>query len=80
MPLCYNINTEGGSKMIYEEITMYNIINNPKKVQYILTDNANHFANDLFVLKNGNNFEFDNDTRNALNRLMLQIQNCLKER
>jgi hypothetical protein len=66
--------------MIYEEIAMYDIIHNPKKVQYILTDNANHFANDLFILKNGNNFKFDSETRNALNELKLQIENCLKER
>ena len=66
--------------MVYKEITLYDIINNTQNIQYILTDNANHFINDLIILQNGNNFEFDCKTRNALNELMLQIQDCLKER
>ena len=64
--------------MVYREITSYNIHNEPQKVQNIITDNAHHFQNDLYILKEGNHFEFDTDTRDALNSLMLRIQNVLK--
>ena len=64
--------------MTYKEITMYDIIHNPQKVQNIITDNANHFNNDLYILKDGNHFEFDATIRDALNCLMLRIQDCLR--
>ena len=53
--------------MVYREITGYDIHNDPQKVQNIITDNAHHFQNDLYILKDGNHFEFDTDTRDALN-------------
>lgn len=64
--------------MIYKEISFYNIRHNPQKVQFILTDNANHFNNDLYILADGNHFEFDAETRDALNMLKLRIENILK--
>ena len=64
--------------MVYREITGYDIHNDPQRVQNIITDNARHFSNDLYILKNGNHFEFDIDTRKALSSLMLRIQNVLK--
>ena len=64
--------------MVFREISGFNIKNNPQKVQEIITDNAHHFDNILYILKDGNHFEFDTDTRDALNSLMLRIQNVLK--
>lgn len=65
--------------MLFKEIESYDIKNNPQKIQEIITDNANHFDNDLYILKEGNHFEFDIDTRDALNCLMLRIQDILKK-
>ena len=64
--------------MEFKEIDRFDIINLPYKVQTIITDNANHFNNMLYILNDGNHFEFDVDTRNALNSLALRIQNILK--
>ena len=63
--------------MQYEELTLYDIRHNPPKVQCIVTDNAHHFYNDLYILADGNHFELDTDTRNALNSLKLRIENIL---
>ena len=65
--------------MVFKEIGGWTIHNKPQEVQNIVTDNANHFNNILYILKDGNHFEFDTDTRNALNSLMLRIQNVLKK-
>lgn len=65
--------------MLFKEIQYFDIKNNPQKIQEIVTDNAHHFNNILYVLKDGNHFEFDTDTRDALNMLMLRIQNILKK-
>lgn len=64
--------------MNYKEISGYDITHNPQKVQFIVTDNAHHFDNDLYILADGNHFEFDTDTRDALNHLKLRIENILK--
>ena len=64
--------------MKFKEVEMFDIINLPYKVQEIVTDNAHHFDNMLYILKDGNHFEFDVDTRDALNSLALRIQNILK--
>lgn len=63
--------------MQYKELTLYDIRHNPLKVQCIVTDNAHHFSNDLYILADGNHFEFDIDTRDALNCLKLRIENIL---
>ena len=66
-----------GTQMIYKEIESYDIKNNPQKVQCILTDNAHHFGNDLYILDDGNHFEFDTATKDALNYLLKKIQKIL---
>lgn len=65
--------------MLYEEIELYDIKHNPQRVQCILTDNAHHFSNDLYILADGNHFEFDTDTLNALNNLKTKIENILEK-
>ena len=64
--------------MLFKEIESFDIKGNPQKIQEIITDNAHHFENILYILKDGNHFEFDTDTRDALNMVMLRIQNILK--
>ncbi len=63
--------------MIYKEIEYYDIKHNPQNVQNIITDNAHHFGNDLYILNDGNHFEFDTETKDALNYLLKKIQNIL---
>ena len=64
--------------MVFREVSGWTIHNRPQEVQNIVTDNAHHFDNMLYILKDGNHFEFDIETRDALNSLMLRIQNVLK--
>ena len=65
--------------MLYKEITSYDIYNNPQKIQEIMTDNAHHLQNDLYILNDGNHFVFDADTRSALFDLMLKIKYILEK-
>ena len=65
--------------MLYKEITGYDIHHAPQKIQEIITDNAHHFQNDLYILNDGNNFVFDTDTKNALFGLMLKIKYILEK-
>ena len=65
--------------MLYGEITGYDIQHHPQKIQEIITDNAHHFQNDLYILNDDNNFVFDTDTRNALFNLMLKIKYILEK-
>ena len=65
--------------MVYKEITGYDIWHNPQKIQEIITDNAHHFQNDLYILNDGNHFVFDEDTKNALCGLMLKIKYILEK-
>ena len=60
---------------MYQEIQSYDIKNNPKKVNYIISDNASTLFDDLYILNVGNKstFEFDEDTIYALKRLSKQI-------
>ena len=60
---------------MYKEIQSYDIKNNPKKVNYIISDNASALFNDLYILNNGNKgtFQFDEDTIYALKRLSKEI-------
>lgn len=66
--------------MEYREIEYSDIKLNPLKVQCIVTDNAHHFDNVLYILTEGRHFEFDIDTRDALHSLMLRIQNILTKK
>ena len=65
--------------MQYKELTLYDIRHNPPKVQCIVTDNAHHFSNDLYILADGNHFELDTDTLNALDSLKSKIENFLEK-
>lgn len=60
---------------MYKEIQLYDIKNNPKKVNYIISDNALTLLNDLYILNIGNKstFQFDKDTIDALKRLSKKI-------
>lgn len=60
---------------MYKEIQLYDIKNNPKKVNYIVSDNASTLLNDLYILNIGNKgtFQFDEDTIYALKRLSKKI-------
>ena len=63
--------------MLFREVEMCDIKSNPQKVQEIITDNAHHFENSLYILNDGNHFEFDIETRDALYSLALRINNIL---
>lgn len=63
--------------MKYKEIELYDIKHNPNTVNITLTDNANYFNNDLYILSCGNHFEFDSDTIKALKSLKERIKMVL---
>lgn len=63
--------------MEYKEINIYDIKHNSLKVNCIVTDNAHHFLNDLYILIEGNHFELDSETRKALKSLMEKIKKVL---
>lgn len=60
---------------MYKEIQLYDIKNNPKKVNCIISDNASALLNDLYILNIGNKstFQFDKDTIDALKCLSKKI-------
>lgn len=66
--------------MLYKEISSFDIHNNPSRVNSIVTDNANHFANDLYILSDGNNFQFDSYSLQALKTLSENIQIILLDK
>ena len=63
--------------MRYKEIECYDIKNNPNKVNVTLTNNANYFNNDLYILSCGNHFNFDDYTIGALKSLKERIEQVL---
>lgn len=63
--------------MTYKEIEFYDVTHNPHKVNITITDNANHFWSDLFVLVNGRGFYLDNKSRMALKDLANKINEVL---
>lgn len=60
---------------MYKEIELYDIKNNPKKVNCIISDNTSTLLNDLYILKIGNKsiFQFDEYTIRALKSLSEEI-------
>lgn len=62
---------------MYQEIQSYDIKNNPKKINYTISDNASFLMNDLYILNIGNKgiFQFDKDTIDMLKRLSKEINN-----
>lgn len=63
--------------MIYKEIESYDVAHNPNKVNVTITDNANHFWNDLFILVNGRGFHLDTISKMALKDLSNKINEIL---
>lgn len=57
-----------------KEIQLYDIKNNPEKVNNILVDNLLELDNELYILATGNHFNFDDDTKWALRKLIKNIQ------
>ena len=57
-----------------KDIQLYDIINNPHKVNVILTDNALEFANEIYVLVQGNHFNIDDEAKWALKKLVKDIE------
>ena len=57
-----------------KEIQLYDIKNNPEKVNKILVDKLLKLDNEFFILAVGNHFNFDDDTQWALRRFIKDIQ------
>lgn len=60
---------------MYKEVQLYDIKNNPNKINCIISDNASTLLNDLYILNIGNKstFQFDKDTISILKRLSKEI-------
>lgn len=65
--------------MLYKEIEYYDIRHNPKLVDEIIADNANHFSNDLYILCKGNQFQFSEIAKNDLIHLANKILNYFEK-
>lgn len=61
--------------MMFKEIELYDIRNNPAKVNITMTDNVHVLHNQLYILVDGNHVPLDKDTMNALQSL----ENYLKK-
>lgn len=57
-----------------KEIQLYDIKNNPNKVNRILLQELIELDNELYILATGNHFDFDDDTKWALRKLIKDIQ------
>lgn len=57
-----------------KDIQFYDIKNNPNKVNVILTNNARKFANEIYILVQGNHFNIDDETKWALRKLAKDIE------
>ena len=57
-----------------KDIQLYDIINNQHKVNIILTDNALEFANEIYILVQGNHFNIDDEAKWALKKLVKDIE------
>lgn len=57
-----------------KEIQLYDIKNNPEKVNRILLQELNELDIELYILAAGNHFDFDDDTKWALRKLIKDIQ------
>lgn len=66
--------------MQYEEIHCYDIHNNSKKVNTIVSDNARHFRNDISILIRGYHFELDTEAKNDLIALAKDIEYYLSNK
>lgn len=57
-----------------KDIQIYDIKNNPHKVNIILTENAIEFANEIYILVQGNHFNIDDEAKWALQKLVKDIK------
>ena len=57
-----------------KDIQIYDIKNNPHKVNIILTENAIEFANEIYILIQGNHFNIDEEAKWALQKLVKDIE------
>lgn len=57
-----------------KEIQLYDIKNNPNKVNKILVDNLLELDNELYILAAGNHFNFDDDAKWIFRKLIKDIQ------
>ena len=57
-----------------KEIQLYDIKNNPEKVNRILVEELIKLDNELYTLAAGNHFDFDDDTKWILRKLIKDIQ------
>lgn len=60
-------------------IQLYDVRNRPHLVNIQMTDTANQFHNDLYILIEGNHFQFDVEASNALRSLAKYIVEQLGE-
>lgn len=61
-------------------IQLYDIRNRPQLINISMTDKANQFYNDLYVLIDGNHFRFDTEATNALLTLAKYIIEKLEDK
>lgn len=54
-------------------VELYDIKNNPLKIQYQISKRASELSNDLYILTAGNHFELDDETCQALKDLCSTI-------
>lgn len=62
---------------MFKEVQLYDIKRNPLKVNCIMTDNANYFSNELYILAEGNHFKFDSETLKAFEALKKSLEEVL---
>ena len=67
--------------MMYREVEIFDVINNPQKVNAIVEDNAHHLMNDLYILLEGNRsrFTMSENAKSALNELASKINYYLSK-
>lgn len=62
-----------------EEIELFDIKNDPPKVNRIIEDTAHALDIELYILIRGNHFEFSEDTKWILKKLAKDIQYYIGE-
>ena len=68
-----------GAIRVYR-IQLYDIRNHPQLINVSMTDKANQFYNDLYILIDGNHFHFDTEAASALLTLAKYIIEKLEEK
>ena len=63
--------------MMFNEIDFYDVCHSPDRVNIVLTDNAHHLLNQLYLVTVGNNVKLDTDTLKALDSLKKSLEKML---